>query len=63
MDQWIRSRPWIILLAFLAIVIFSRVTEQGGHVLGVLQYLLLLACPLMHFLQGRHRDEHGGHGR
>lgn len=58
MDQWIRSRPWMILLAFLVIVIFSRVTGQAGHILGALQYLLLLACPLMHLLHGSH-SRHG----
>lgn len=45
------------LLGFLAIAGFLLFTEHRAHVLGVLPYLLLLACPLMHLLHG-----HGGHG-
>ena len=32
-------------------------TRHAGHMLQMLPYLLLLACPLMHFLH------HGRHGR
>lgn len=34
-------------------------SEHQAHMLGILPYLLLLACPLMHvFMHGGH----GGHG-
>lgn len=34
-------------------------SEHRAHVLGIIPYLLLLACPLMHvFMHGGH----GGHG-
>jgi Protein of unknown function (DUF2933) len=47
------------LLGFVAIAGYFLFTEHKAHVLGVLPYLLLLACPLMHFfMHGRH----GGHG-
>lgn len=59
---WILSRSGIALLAFLAIVGFFLVTEHTAHVFGVLPYLLLLACPLMHFLHGGHKQQHGRHG-
>jgi len=37
------------------------VTEHTAHVFGVLPYLLILACPLMHiFMHHRHQ---GGHGQ
>lgn len=36
-------------------------TEHSGHVVGVLPYLLLLACPLMHLLHGGHH--HSRHTR
>ena len=59
---WIRSRSGIALLVFLAIVGFFLVTEHTAHVFGVLPYLLVLACPLMHFFHGRHKGGHGAHG-
>lgn len=59
-----RARPWsptsLALLAFLAITAFFLLTEHRAHFFGVLPYLLLLACPLLHLLMhGRHG---GGHG-
>lgn len=51
-------RSGLVLLAFLAIAGFFLVTEHTAHLLGALPYLLLLACPLLHFF---HRA-HGGHG-
>lgn len=51
------SRPWIALCAFLAITGFFLLTEHRAHLFGLLPYLLLLACPLLHlFLHGRHRS-------
>lgn len=44
---------------FAAIALFYLLSEHRAHLFGVLPYLLLLACPLMHFfMHGRH----GGHG-
>ena len=60
--MWIRSRSGIVLLAFLAIAGFFLVTEHTAHVLGVLPYLLLLACPLIHFLHRGHKHGHGRNG-
>lgn len=55
-----------ILLAFLGVVGFFLFTEHRAHLLGILPYLLLLACPLMHFFHGRgghgDHDDHKGHG-
>lgn len=56
---WLRSRSALVLLVFLGIAGFFLVTEHTAHLLGVLPYLLLLACPLVHFL---HRGEGHGHG-
>lgn len=58
--SWIRSRSGVVLLAFLGIVGFFLVTEHTAHVFGVLPYLLLLACPLMHFFHRGHKHGHGG---
>lgn len=46
---------------FAAIALFYLISEHRAHLFGVLPYLLLLACPLMHFfMHGRHGG-HGGH--
>ena len=56
---WLSSRTGPVLLAFLAIAAFFLFTEHRAHLLGILPYLLLLACPLLHlFMHGGH----GGHG-
>lgn len=50
---------WAVLLTFLGIAAFFVLTEHRAHAWGLAPYLLLLACPLLHFLvHGRH----GGHG-
>jgi hypothetical protein len=56
--NWWRSKSGLILFAFLAIAGFFLFTEHRAHLFGVLPFLLLLACPLMHFFHGGH----GGHG-
>jgi hypothetical protein len=54
------ASPWNIgLVVFLAIAGFYLITEHRAHVFGVLPFLLLLACPLMHFFM---HGKHGGHG-
>ena len=50
----------LVLLAFLAISGFFLITEHAAHLFGVLPYLLVLLCPLLHLLHG---DHGGGHGR
>lgn len=60
--SWLRSRSGLVLVAFLGIAGFFLVTEHTAHVLGVLPYLLLLACPLLHFFHGGHGGGHGSHG-
>ena len=59
--SWVRSRSGLTLLVFLGIAGFFLVTEHTAHLFGILPYLLLLACPLMHFFHGGHRNGHGGH--
>ena len=51
----------IVLCVFLAIGAFFLWIEHRAHMLGVLPWLLLAACPLMHLFM--HRGGHGGpHG-
>ncbi|PAJ86536.1 DUF2933 domain-containing protein [Burkholderia ubonensis] len=57
-----KSRSAIALLAFGAISLFLLLSEHRAHFLGVLPYLLLLSCPLMHLFM-HHGHGHGhGHG-
>jgi hypothetical protein len=62
-----RHRSWRIPIwfgacAFLAIALFFLWEEHRAHILGALPYLLLLACPILHFLMhGRHHGGHHGH--
>jgi hypothetical protein len=48
-----------VLVGFLVIAGFFLLTEHRAHLLGILPFLLLLACPLMHLF---HHGGHGGHG-
>ena len=52
------TRGQWIFYGFLAFIGFLLFTEHRAHVLGILPYLILLACPLMHMFM--HRG-HGGH--
>ena len=51
------------LYGFLAVAGFYLVTEHWAHTLGVLPFLILLLCPLLHwFHHGRHRGDGTGRG-
>jgi hypothetical protein len=51
-----KSRSAIAMLVFAAVAVFLLFSEHRAHFLGVLPYLLLLSCPLMHLFM------HHGHG-
>ena len=53
---------WVITLCVAAVALLALVLDRRAHVLGSLPYLLLLACPLMHLLHGRHGDHTGRPG-
>jgi hypothetical protein len=56
-----KSRVGLVLVGFLVIAAALLFTEHQAHVLGLLIWLPLLACPLMHlFMHGGH-SHHGGH--
>lgn len=50
------SRGFFVLLAFLAMALVLLFSEHRAHFLGVLPFLFILACPLLHMFM------HGGHG-
>lgn len=54
-----RDRRWVYVALSLAVIAaFFALREHWGHVLGLLPYLVLLLCPVLHLFHG-----HGGHGR
>lgn len=54
----IRQRRFTIgACVLLAVAAFYLWTEHRAHLLGALPYIILLACPAMHFFM------HHGHGK
>ncbi|HEY8326885.1 MAG TPA: DUF2933 domain-containing protein [Rhodanobacter sp.] len=53
--NWSHINQWLLWLG-LAAAITWLVVRHGAHLWEVLPFLILLACPLMHFFG------HGGHG-
>jgi len=54
---WWRTAYWIAFAGFATVAGFFLVTEHAAHLFGALPFLLLAACPLMHFFG----HGHGGH--
>jgi hypothetical protein len=57
---WWQTRGGVALVGFVAIAGFFLLTEHTAHVFGVLPYVLILACPLLHFFM--HSGHHKGGG-
>ena len=55
-----RSKAGVVAAGFLLVGLFFLLSEHRAHLFGVLPFLLILACPLMHLVM--HRG-HGGHHR
>ena len=53
------SRSGLVLIGFLAIGAFFLFTEHRAHLFGILPFLLLLLCPLLHMFHGH--GSHDGH--
>lgn len=51
-----------VFIAFAAIAAGLIAYEHRVHVLGVLPWLLILACPLMHMVMHHGHGGHSGHG-
>ncbi|WP_409333950.1 DUF2933 domain-containing protein [Bradyrhizobium sp. ERR14] len=55
-----KAKAGFVLAGFLVIAGALLFTEHRAHVLGLLVWLPLLACPLMHvFMHGGHGHHHG----
>ena len=57
--SFLTSRVGLALLVFIIVAGTLLLTEHRAHVWGLLIWLPLLACPLMHFFM---HGGHGGHG-
>ena len=58
-----KTRFWLVLAGFLVIVGALLLTEHRAHVLGLLIWLPLLACPLMHVFMHHGHDGHGSRSK
>lgn len=52
----LKQRALLVFLAFAAMAVVLIWQDHREHILGLIPYLFLLACPLMHLFM------HGGHG-
>lgn len=57
---WWRQRFWLVLMGVMAVGGLLLLTEHRAHVLGVLPFVLLLICPMMHLFM-RHGHGHQEH--
>lgn len=55
-----KRQTWV-LIGFLVVAAFFLWSEHRAHLFGVLPYLLVLACPLMHLFHHGHGHKHHQH--
>ena len=60
--SFLTSRAGLVMIGFLLIAGALMFTEHRAHVLGVLIWLPLLACPLMHMFMHHGHGDHAGRG-
>ena len=60
--SFLTSRAGFVMLGFLIIAGALLFTEHRAHVFGVLIFLPLLACPLLHIFMHHGHGGHDGHG-
>jgi hypothetical protein len=60
---FLTSRAGLVFIGVAVIAGALLFTEHRAHVLGLLIWLPLLACPLMHLFMHHGRGGHGGHGQ
>ncbi|SDS38531.1 DUF2933 domain-containing protein [Pseudomonas oryzae] len=53
-----RGRPGIVLGMLAVIALFYLAREHYAHALGLLPYLILLLCPLLHLFGHGHGHRH-----
>ncbi|HEY5648951.1 MAG TPA: DUF2933 domain-containing protein [Nitrospiria bacterium] len=59
-NSWFRRPANLALCGFLLIAGFFLLSEHRAHFFGILPWLLLLACPVLHLFmhRGHKRGEH-----
>jgi hypothetical protein len=57
------TRSTLAVAGFAIIAGFLLLSEHRAHALGFLPYLLIVACPLLHFFMHGGHGGHGGHGK
>ena len=61
-EGWLPHMPfWVGSCILLVMIVFLLTTEHRAHVLGVVPYLLLLLCPIIHLFMHRGHGDHGAH--
>ncbi len=60
---WWRTPFGLVLCGFLVVAGFFLLTEHTAHLFGILPFLLLAACPLMHLFMHHGHGGHSGHGQ
>ena len=61
--SFLTTRAGLVFIGFAIIAGALLFTEHRAHVFGVLIWLPLLACPLMHVFMHHGHGGHGGHGQ
>jgi DUF2933 family protein len=51
-----------VFCGFLAVALFYLLAEHRAHLFGVLPFLILLACPVMHLFMHHGHGDHGSPG-
>lgn len=53
----------LVFLGFIAVAAYFLITEHRAHLYGILPFLLIAACPLLHFFHHRGHKQEGGESR
>jgi hypothetical protein len=56
-----RTPAGLALISLVVVAAFYLINEHWGHVLGVLPYLVLALCPLLHLFGHGGSGKGGGH--
>jgi len=56
-----KSKAGLAAAGFLLVGLFFLLSEHRAHLFGILPFLLILACPLMHLFMHRGHGDHGHH--
>jgi len=59
---WLRTPLWLGVCLLASITLFVLWEQHRIHILGALAWLLLLACPFIHFFMHRNHGHGGGQG-